>query len=144
DAVEAVRAVVEPQLTARGLRFEIWAAPSLRLRGDSEKIQQILINLLSNAGKFTEPGGTVALSAGVRDGTGAVGAADTRVGRPGDRRATIFDPFVQVHRNLKQNIEGTGLGLAISRDLARGMGGDLEVESEEGKGSTFTLTLPAV
>jgi signal transduction histidine kinase len=67
---------------------------------------------------------------------------DTGVGIPGDQQGTIFDPFVQVHRNRSHSHEGTGLGLAISRDLARGMGGDLTVESTPGRGSTFTLTLP--
>ena len=62
-------------------------------------------------------------------------------GIPADRRGAIFEPFVQLHRSLAQPAEGTGLGLAISRDLARGMGGELSVESEPGAGSTFTLAL---
>jgi signal transduction histidine kinase len=66
---------------------------------------------------------------------------DTGIGIPTDRRASIFEPFVQLHRTLAQPSEGTGLGLAISRDLARGMGGELTVESEPGMGSTFTLLL---
>ena len=118
--------------------------PGLTVRGDADKIQQILINLLSNAGKFTEPGGTVTL--GARDGdpsTVSLFVRDTGIGIPADRQASIFDPFVQVHRKLTHNVEGTGLGLAISRDLARGMGGDLVVDSAEGKGSTFVLTLPS-
>ncbi|HEV3050485.1 MAG TPA: ATP-binding protein, partial [Longimicrobium sp.] len=58
-----------------------------------------------------------------------------------EQQASVFEPYVQVHERRRS--EGTGLGLAISRDLARGMGGDLSVESQEGRGSTFTLTLPA-
>jgi signal transduction histidine kinase len=67
---------------------------------------------------------------------------DTGIGIPADQRERIFEPFVQVRADLTRTAEGTGLGLAISRDLARGMGGDLAVESAVGAGSTFTLTLP--
>jgi signal transduction histidine kinase len=144
EQLEAVRAIVEPQFTARGLSFQVDVVDGLRVTGDPDKIQQILINLLSNAGKFTEPGGRVTVAArAIGDGTVALSVADTGIGIANDKQSMIFDPFVQVHRNLKQNIEGTGLGLAISRDLARGMNGDLTVRSIEGKGSTFTLMLPA-
>jgi signal transduction histidine kinase len=67
---------------------------------------------------------------------------DTGVGIPADQLGRVFEPFVQVDQGLTRTQQGTGLGLAISRDLARGMGGDLTVESEPGVGSTFTLTLP--
>jgi len=67
--------------------------------------------------------------------------SDTGIGIAPEKLESIFDPFVQVHRNLKRVTEGTGLGLAISRDLARGMGGELRVRSVEGQGSTFTLVL---
>jgi signal transduction histidine kinase len=66
---------------------------------------------------------------------------DTGCGIPADKLEEIFDPFVQVHRQLTRLTEGTGLGLAISRDLARGMGGDLVARSVQGEGATFTLTL---
>jgi signal transduction histidine kinase len=70
-----------------------------------------------------------------------VRVTDTGIGIPRDRRGAIFEPFVQLHRTLAHPSEGPGLGLAISRDLARGMGGELTVESEPGMGSTFTLAL---
>ncbi len=72
----------------------------------------------------------------------AIHVHDTGVGIPADKLEAIFEPFVQVRADLTRPHEGTGLGLAISRDLARGMGGDLAVESEVGAGSTFTLVLP--
>jgi signal transduction histidine kinase len=68
---------------------------------------------------------------------------DTGTGIPAERLAQVFDPFVQVSTSHARRAEGTGLGLTISRDLARGMGGDLTVTSEEGVGSTFTITLGA-
>ena len=73
-----------------------------------------------------------------------VRVSDTGIGIPPEKLATIFDPFVQVRADLTRTAEGTGLGLAISRDLARGRGGDLTVESAVGEGSTFTLVLPRV
>jgi signal transduction histidine kinase len=68
--------------------------------------------------------------------------ADTGCGIPSDKLEAIFDPFVQVNRKLTRTSEGTGLGLAINRDLAQGMAGEITVQSVEGGGSTFTLTLP--
>jgi signal transduction histidine kinase len=69
--------------------------------------------------------------------------ADSGPGIPRDQQEAIFEPFVQLDRSFTRSVEGVGLGLAISRDLARGMGGDLTVESEPGKGARFSLTLPA-
>jgi signal transduction histidine kinase len=76
------------------------------------------------------------------DGMACIKVRDSGMGIPADRQDAIFEPFVQVGRTLSGATEGTGLGLSISRDLARGMGGDLTVMSEPGKGSTFTLCLP--
>jgi signal transduction histidine kinase len=72
-----------------------------------------------------------------------IDVADSGPGIPPERQQQIFEPFVQLDRSFKSGIEGVGLGLAISRDLARGMGGDLTVDSRPGHGATFTLTLPA-
>jgi PAS domain S-box-containing protein len=145
--VDDVCTMVEQQLAARGLRFQMGTSAELVLRADGEKVEQILLNLLTNAAKFTNPGGAVALDAQLLPQedvpTIAVRVRDTGIGIAAERLEEIFDPFVQVNRNLTRPVEGTGLGLAISRDLARGMGGDLVVKSVEGSGSLFTLTLPA-
>ncbi len=148
DAVATVAPMVEPQLAAKGLVYEVDIAPELVVKADGEKLQQIILNLLSNAIKFTEKGGRITVNSAHRDGTGAnfvfLRVTDSGIGIPRDRQEAVFDPFIQVHRNLTRTTEGTGLGLAISRDLARGMGGELRVRSKEGHGSTFTVALQRV
>jgi len=139
-----VTPMVEPQMLAKGLALEMAIPARVVARADREKVQQIVINLLSNALKFTQPGGRVRVDAG-HAGPGAVwlSVADTGIGIAPEKQASVFDPFVQVDMSSTRRSEGSGLGLAISRDLARGMGGDLSVASAMGQGSTFTLTLPA-
>ncbi len=117
--------------------------PKLLARGDREKIQQVVLNLLSNAVKFTNAGGTITLTCSdVRPDALEIRVTDTGRGIAAGALEKIFQPFVQVDAQLTRTYEGTGLGLAISRDLARGMGGDLTVESQAGVGSTFTMTIP--
>ncbi|HZF69046.1 MAG TPA: ATP-binding protein [Gemmatirosa sp.] len=140
----AVEPLVRPQLTAKRLDFVVdGGCEGLRVHADPEKLRQVLLNLLANAVKFTDPGGRVWLSGESLGRTVAIRVRDTGIGIPADRLTAVFEPFVQVHRSLAKPVEGTGLGLAISRDLARGMGGELTVDSVPGVGSTFTLTLPA-
>ena len=116
--------------------------PRLDGRGDRDKVQQILLNLLTNAVKFTPARGTVCIE-GNQDATHSfLRVIDTGLGIPEDMLEKIFEPFVQVDASKSRAAEGTGLGLAISRDLARGMGGDLTVESTMGSSSTFQLSLP--
>ena len=142
DVVEGMRDFVQPQVRERELHFTIVnCEESLMVRGDRDKVQQILLNLLSNALKFTPAGGSITLRC-ARSGHGAVvSVEDTGQGIASDKLEWIFEPFVQVDRRYKREQEGIGLGLAISRELARAMGGDLVVRSEEGKGSTFELVL---
>lgn len=147
DAVADVAPMIEPQLAAKRLIYDVQLDPAIVVRADAEKLWQILLNLLSNAVKFTECGGRITVDTGVRgDGGGPAGVVylrvtDTGAGIPSNRLGTIFEPFVQIQRSLTNPSEGTGLGLAISRGLARGMGGDLRVRSVEGAGTTFTLML---
>ena len=128
------------------LRVERAGAPA-RIIEDGPRLRQIVFNLLSNAIKFTDQG-SVRLSAGVeRTGESdrlVVRVADSGIGIPADQVETIFESFRQVDGGVTRRFGGTGLGLSISRDLAEAMGGTLGVESELGKGSTFTLTLPLV
>lgn len=138
-----LRAMTEPQLIARGVVHHFHLPDrSLAARGEADKVQQILLNLLTNAIKFTDPGGRVSVAAEADGEWVRIQVRDTGRGIAADRLDDIFDPFVQVERHLTQSSQqGVGLGLAISRELARGMGGELAVESRQGEGSTFTLTL---
>jgi PAS domain S-box-containing protein len=144
DAIRGVEDVTTPQLHARQLRFVRRDCDTgVRVRADREKVEQILVNLMTNAIKFTEPNGEITLECERRGAVVAVSIRDTGRGIPADKLSAIFEPFVQVARSAGAPSEGVGLGLAISRELSRSMGGDLVAESVIGKGSTFTLTLPA-
>jgi len=137
--------LIQPQVQAKGLRYEYDPAdPSLAVRADREKLEQILLNLITNAIKFTDAGGRIQVCCAREGDRVAIRVADTGCGIPSDKLERIFDPFVQVDRSRTRTAQqGVGLGLSISRDLARGMGGDLVAESRVGVGSTFTLLLPA-
>jgi PAS domain S-box-containing protein len=143
--VESVTPMIEPLTRARGVTMEHGSChPDVVARADQTKVAQILLNLLSNAAKFTPAGGRVTIGCAAVDGRVALTVADTGPGVPADQRAAVFEPFVQLGRSLTSGHEGSGLGLAISRDLARAMHGDLTVGDSPGGGATFTLALPAV
>ncbi len=143
DLVNSVMPMIEPQMAAARLRSIAAVPAGLTVRADREKVQQILINLLTNAVKFTPAGGTIRVTADSVDQHHVlVSVIDTGIGIPGDKLASVFEPFIQVDASHTRQTEGSGLGLAISRDLARGMGGDLRAQSEPGAGSTFSLLLP--
>ena len=129
---------------ARAITVQLCPCPEeLVVLADSQKVEQIVLNLLSNALKFTPTGGAVRVECG-RDGDiVTLRVRDTGPGIPVDKHAAVFEPFVQVGRSLATPQQGTGLGLAISRDLARAMCGDLTLESLPGQGATFTLSLKA-
>ncbi len=126
-----------------------------RYIGDETRTRQILVNLLSNALKFTDPPGKVSIEIAESEGAPSTvppslrgrwvcfRVIDTGIGIPADRLEAVFSPFTQLDTGHTRRSEGTGLGLSISRRLARLMNGDLTVESSPGKGSTFTLWLPA-
>ena len=139
--IETAAAMVTPQAAAKNITVT-WDAPALLVAlADESKVEQILLNLLTNAVKFTEPGGRVTMHSEADDEHVLVHVEDTGSGIPADRLTMIFEPFVQIGRSFVSQREGTGLGLTISRDLARGMGGDLSVTSQVGVGSRFTVSL---
>jgi PAS domain S-box-containing protein len=136
-------AMLSPQVREKGMGLQVAPCPEdLAALGDLEKVQQIVVNLMTNALKYTDPGGRIEVRCGQAGAKVMVQVSDTGLGIPEDKIASIFEPFVQVDRAVDRQVDGVGLGLAISRDLARGMGGDLTVESVLGEGSTFSLTLP--
>jgi len=135
--------MIEGLATERRVAFR--AEPTkgpLSAMADADKVQQVLLNLLSNALKFTPAGGSVVISGASDDLYVRIQVTDTGTGIPADKLDAIFDPFVQVDQRRVRAQEGIGLGLSISRELSRAMGGDLTVESAMGRGSTFTLRLP--
>ncbi|HEU0015079.1 MAG TPA: HAMP domain-containing sensor histidine kinase [Longimicrobium sp.] len=142
DALAELEEMVAPQVHASRLIFTHHVCdPDLKVRADRDKLRQVVLNLLANAIKYTPEGGSVEVACDADDHRVRVHVRDTGTGIRADRLPHIFEPFVQGERALNRPDEGVGLGLAISRDLARGMGGELEVASEPGAGSTFTLVL---
>ena len=140
--LDAVEPLIAPQAGAKQLGYTcVPCDRSLVVRADADKVAQVLLNLISNAVKFTPPGGEITLAAEAQGHRVAIQVRDTGIGVPLDKQRTIFDPFVQVDQSRTRTTDGAGLGLAISRELARGMGGDLDCQSEPGTGSTFTLYL---
>ena len=143
ELLATCEALVAPQARAKQLRLVVPPCPEwLTVRADHEKVQQIILNLLTNSIKFTNDGGRIEMTCQEDESSVAINVTDTGRGIEPEKLAAIFDPFVQVDARLTRTHEGVGLGLAISRDLARGMRGDLTVESTPGRGSTFTLRLP--
>ena len=133
---------VTSQADAKGLRLHCRIAPGVGpMTSDSKRVTQIVSNLLSNAIKFTEKG-SITLSAERAGEWVRVEVRDTGPGIAAADMPHLFKPFVQVGEAQRNHREGTGLGLAISRHLARALGGDIDVASEPGRGSTFTVRLP--
>jgi signal transduction histidine kinase/HAMP domain-containing protein/DNA-binding response OmpR family regulator len=142
------------QLAAdKGLRFTIHVDPTLpdAVRTDEKRLQQVVLNLLSNAFKFTAEGEVrldFRLERGRHNGAAkpiealAIAVTDTGIGIPEDKQKLIFEAFQQADGTTSRKYGGTGLGLSISREIARLLGGELRVESTPGKGSTFTLIVP--
>ena len=153
-AIETALTVVRPQADAKGVHLDPVCDEDAELHylGDPQAVEQILVNLMANAIKFTEPGGTGTVHCGrqpelVGSTEGKAGwiyvtVEDNGIGIPEEQRVRIFEPFVQVESGYTRRHGGAGLGLAISLRLAHSMGGDLTVESVPGDGSRFTLWLP--
>jgi signal transduction histidine kinase len=137
-----IEAVVGPQLEEKELSFEYRCDdPSVVANVDATKVQQIVLNLLANAIKFTAPGGSITLATELEPYGVAIHVTDTGRGIAPDKLESVFEPFVQI-RSKGAIASGTGLGLPISQRLANAMGGSLRATSMLGRGSTFTLRFP--
>ncbi len=138
-----LRTTFEPMARERGLDLRIDVVDDdLRVVTDRLRVEQVLRNLLSNALKFTERGYVQLRVARTADGQIAFAVQDTGIGIAPDKQQLVFEAFQQADGTTSRKYGGTGLGLAISRDLAVRLGGELRLESEPGRGSTFTLVLP--
>lgn len=131
----------------RKLALSLNLAPGLpRINGDRARLKQVVLNLLDNAIKYTPAGGTINVSATLAQSEGATQVVcaieDTGEGIPADDLPYIFDKLYRARRTKGRPVEGSGLGLSIVQQIIRAHGGDIKVESELGKGSTFTFTLP--
>ncbi|HWP82427.1 MAG TPA: response regulator [Bacteroidota bacterium] len=144
DIVSNSIMTIETVIAAKNIQLKEEIEPNLPvLNTDTLKIKQILVNLLSNAAKFTDQG-EISVKVGQRNGMVYFSVKDSGIGIESHNLGKVFEEFQQIDGSNTRKYKGTGLGLPISRRLARLLGGDLTVESEFGKGSTFTLSIPPV
>ena len=129
-------------LLANGVRMTLSHEDQAVILGDPDRLKQLLLNLVDNALKYTPPGGEVALSLHRQTGWVQVAVADTGIGIPAEDLPHLFERFYRVEKARSREKGGTGLGLSIAQWIAQAHGGRIEVESEVGKGSTFTVWLP--
>jgi CheY-like chemotaxis protein len=146
--LSTLQGIFELKAQEKGIAFSVHRARELpgSLIGDPQRIQQILVNLVGNAVKFTETGSVTVevrvTTAETAESTLEVKVTDTGIGMTEEQMGKLFQPFVQAEVSTSGRFGGTGLGLAISRQLAELMGGTVEVESRFGEGSVFALRLP--
>ncbi|HSP10100.1 MAG TPA: hybrid sensor histidine kinase/response regulator [Candidatus Dormibacteraeota bacterium] len=142
DIVSEVVTTMEPLATRKTISLKADVAAAGRMRVDVLKVKSMLLNLVSNAIKFTPEGGSVTVKASRRDGFVELAVSDTGIGISAADREHLFEEFRQFDSAMSRQNHGTGLGLAITKRFVELHGGQVLLESEVGKGSTFTLTLP--
>jgi PAS domain S-box-containing protein len=144
EVLSVVESLTSPQRAAKRLVYDCTGCDQkLVFRADKQKLVQILLNVLSNAVKFTPPDGRITVATTrIASDLAAISISDTGVGMSAEELAVVFEPYVQFDNALTHEHQGTGLGMPISRAMARAMGGDLVASSLPGAGSIFTLTLP--
>jgi len=126
----------------KGVAFNLGPMDNLTVKGDRFKLRQLFLNILDNAIRYTASGGTVSSSLVRKNGSAFVSISDTGMGIPAEDLPFIFDRFYRVDKARSRTDGGMGLGLAIASSIAKLHGGDIEVESQVGKGSTFYISLP--
>ncbi|MCY4334217.1 MAG: ATP-binding protein [Litoreibacter sp.] len=144
DLAHELQQLMQPIAKAKGIGFRMELAPELGavVRGDKQRLRQILVNLLGNAVKFTQAGEVKfeLYRSGMHEVTFVV--SDTGIGIPAEKIDTVFESFEQVQTGFRREFEGTGLGLAITKSLVDGMRGGIDVVSVDGEGSRFTVAIP--
>jgi signal transduction histidine kinase len=145
DVMHEAAMLVRHSATAKSQTLEIESGPQIVVSADPDRLRQVLINLVGNAIKYTPTGGSIRLRTATRQigerRWGEVSVTDSGPGIPADKREAIFEPYYRIASSEADAPEGAGLGLAISRELVRQMGGDIQVESAPGGGSTFSIRL---
>ena len=142
-AIDNARTFVRERATKHGINLDVTVDERLGdFVGDERKIKQILLNLLSNAVKFTPEGGRIGINAKQVDGSVEISVSDTGIGIAPEDQPKIFEEFRQVGSDYAHKVEGTGLGLTLAKKFVELHGGKIWVESEVGKGATFSFTLP--
>jgi signal transduction histidine kinase len=142
-AIDNARTFVRERAVKHGINLDVNIDDRLgEYVGDERKIKQILLNLLSNAVKFTPEGGRISITANKMDHGAEISVSDTGIGIPAAEQPTIFEEFRQVGGDYAHKKEGTGLGLTLAKKFVELHGGKIWVESDVGKGSTFSFTLP--
>jgi signal transduction histidine kinase len=144
EALQRAEMLLAPKFHEAGLAYSrVDCDADMSVRAHPDRLQQVLLNLMTNAVKFTPRGGLISVECEVVEDRSLIRVRDTGCGIAHEQLGRIFDPFVQVDRHrVETRQRGVGLGLSISRELTRAMGGDLTVESTVGDGSVFTVSLP--
>jgi signal transduction histidine kinase len=143
DTIAKVAELLQTRAEEKGLKFEVDIAKEpLVLVGFEAGLERVLMNLISNAVKYTSAGGSVTVRAWSEDNQIRVEVSDTGIGIPEEALPRIFEEFYRAKNAKAIEMEGTGLGLAIAKDVVEQHGGQISVESVEGEGSTFSVTLP--
>ena len=141
-SVEKVTKVVQPLVESKGLILGVDLAPEIgKMRSDQRRVEQILLNLISNAIKFTDKG-EIGVKGYIKENAVHISVSDTGIGIKDEDLIDLFKPFQQLESGLSRRYEGTGLGLSICKKLLEHLGGEISVDSTAGKGSNFSFTLP--
>ena len=143
EVVESAMRTVDAEAHLRAVKLECGALEDAQVFGQRTQLEQALVNLLDNAVKFNRPGGDVRVEIARRDGNVAIVISDSGIGIPHDDLPRIFERFYRVDKARSRAVGGTGLGLSIVKHIVERMNGTIAVESQLGKGSTFTVVLPA-
>ncbi len=145
DALETALRSVETEASSNGVKLIRESIEEVFALGFRFRLEQALLNLIANAIKFNRPGGEVRVSARkAGDGNLQIAVADTGIGIPSQDLPRIFERFYRVDKARSREVGGTGLGLSIVRHVVEGMNGTIRAESQLGRGSTFTVTLPSL